>query len=295
MKRMPSACVLAALALMFVGCTTGSSSMKAGNELYVNGQYVAAKDAFSEAIDAHPQFAEPWNNRAAARLRLGDVNGAIADYNHAADLAPKDPEIYYNRANALVAAGLYQEAIGDYTRALELNPYFARAIFNRGTVYALLGQRDVAQTDWSRAIGLEGDPWAQSAMRRIAGLETPQIVAAVGPANVPQPAVGPAPVPGTRVASVPVPDRTSPVRGTPPVPPAASPVLTSTPPTSSPQPAASVQAVDARALASRAVARELDGDHVGAIQDLRTALTLEPDPARRAKLARLIQLLDTPR
>jgi len=307
MKRMLSATFgLAALGVMLVGCSTtsSSSSLELGNTFYRNSEYVSAVDAFSEAIAKSPRSAAAWNNRAAARLRLGDVNGAIADYNKAVELAPNDAEIYYNRANALVAAGQYQEAIADYTRAITLNSNYAKAIYNRGTAYAMLGQRDAAQADWSRAIALEPDPWAKAAMRRSAGLD-PTPVVAVGPATgATQPVVAPAPPPGTASAAVP-PSRTSvPVTANPPVPPAPPPVVVAAPPTSppvvmlappttQPQPAASVQALDARALASRAITRELDGDHAGALQDLKTAMQLEPDASRRASLANLIRLLDT--
>jgi hypothetical protein len=61
------------------------------------------------------------------------------------------------------------------------------------------------------------------------------------------------------------------------------------------QPAASPAAIDARALAGRAISRELDGDHAGALQDLNAAHALEPDAARRDAIARLIRLLETPR
>src|SRR5205807_932890 len=175
MKRILSATFgLAALGVMLVGCSTtsSSSSLDRGNMFYRNSEYVSAVDAFSEAIAKSPRSAAAWNNRAAARLRLGDVNGAIADYNKAVELAPNDAEIYYNRANALVAAGQYQEAIADYTRAITLNSNYAKAIYNRGTAYAMLGQRDAAQADWSRAIALEPDPWAEAAMRRGAGAGT---------------------------------------------------------------------------------------------------------------------------
>ena len=307
MKRMLSATFgLAALGVMLVGCSTtsSSSSLELGNTFYRNSEYVSAVDAFSEAIAKSPRSAAAWNNRAAARLRLGDVNGAIADYNKAVELAPNDAEIYYNRANALVAAGQYQEAIADYTRAITLNSNYAKAIYNRGTAYAMLGQRDAAQADWSRAIALEPDPWAKAAMRRSAGLD-PTPVVAVGPATgATQPAVAPAPPPGTASAAVPPPRTSVPVTANPPVPPAPPPVVVAAPPTSppvvmlappttQPQPAASVQALDARALASRAITRELDGDHAGALQDLKTAMQLEPDASRRASLANLIRLLDT--
>src|SRR2546430_2499924 len=107
MKRILSATFgLAALGVMLVGCSTtsSSSSLDRGTMFYRNSEYVSAADAFSEAIARNPRSAAAWNNRAAARLRLGEVNSAIADYNKAIELAPNDAEIYYNRGNGLVAA-----------------------------------------------------------------------------------------------------------------------------------------------------------------------------------------------
>jgi hypothetical protein len=82
---------------------------------------------------------------------------------------------------------------------------------------------------------------------------------------------------GTAAVPLPPPET---VAATPPVPPAASPP--------------SMQ-IDARAMATRAIGRELDGDRFGAIQDLRAAIVLEPDPARRASLEGLLRLLEQPR
>jgi hypothetical protein len=53
--------------------------------------------------------------------------------------------------------------------------------------------------------------------------------------------------------------------------------------------------IDARALASRAITRELDGDHAGALADLHAAIAMEPDARRRGAIANLLRLLDTPR
>lgn len=291
MKRMLSATfALAAVGVMLVGCSTtsSSSSLDRGNMFYRNNEYVSAADAFSEAIAKNPRSAAAWNNRAAARLRMGEVNGAIADYNKAIELAPNDAEIYYNRGNGLVAAGQYQDAIADYTRAISLSPNYAKAMYNRGTAYAMLGQRDAAQADWARAIALEPDPWAKAAMRRSAGLDPTPVVAAGPATGATQSAVASAPRPGVGPATAPPPVAMA-------APPTSPPVVMVAPPTAQPQPAASVQALDARALASRAITRELDGDHTGAMQDLKTAMQIEPDASRRASLANLIRLLDTPR
>ncbi len=62
--------------------------------------------------------------------------------------------------------------------------------------------------------------------------------------------------------------------------------LAVTPPT----PAASPASTEARALAMRAVSREVDGDHEGALNDLREALVVEK--ARRASLENLLHKLE---
>jgi hypothetical protein len=49
---------------------------------------------------------------------------------------------------------------------------------------------------------------------------------------------------------------------------------------------------DARALANRALDRELAGDRAGAIADLKAALQHEQDPKRRVGLENLLRLLD---
>jgi tetratricopeptide (TPR) repeat protein len=278
---------LATLAIAFGACATSDRgayvrlpAMDRGIALYNNGEYVSAADAFTDAITERPRYAAAWSNRAAARVRMGDVNGAIADYNKAIELAPLDPELYFNRGNALVAAGQHDTAIADYNRALELNPAYARAQFNRGTALALTGQRERAGADWARAIEIEPDPWAKASMRRSAGVQVPvPVVASRAPTDLPPNILAPAPPAGTGPATVPMPSVPSPVVVAP----------------SAPQPAAAPAALDARALASRAISRELDGDHAGAMQDLNAALSIEPDPSRRAHLTNLIRLLDTPK
>ncbi len=88
-----------------------------------------------------------------------------------------------------------------------------------------------------------------------------------------------------------------------PVEPAVPPVASSSPApgkgsVAAVRPGAGVQAapfeLDPRALATRGLDREIDGDHAGAIADLRAALETEPDPARRAGIETLLQLLTEP-
>ena len=273
------------------GCTTAARSpMEEGLHYYRSGQYLFAADSFSQEVALHPKSAAAYNNRAIAKVRLGELNGAILDYNRAIELAPYDPELYYNRGNALVAAGELTQAINDFNQAVTLNPLYARAYFNRGTARWMAGQRDLARADWRYAIDIEGDPWTKSSMRRSAGLDVPAAVTAA-PANpYGQPTVvgtlAPPPPPGTATDAVPLSRQSEPsvVVNAPMQQPAA--LVSAPPPTG--------LAIDARALATRAISRELDGDHAGAVQDLTAALALEPDPARRDSIANLLRLLDRP-
>lgn len=285
MKRaFVSTVALSLTSLVLAACVTSSPRGEQGRVFYDSGNYLAAADAFTDDIRLHPRSAAAWNNRAVARVRLGDLNGAVRDYNRAIELSPSDPELYLNRGNALVAAGQYAEAIQDFDRAVTLAPTYARAVFNRGTAYALAGQPEAARRDWQAAVQLEGDPYAKSAMRRSAGLDsvTGTVVATAAPGGQPTTAstIAPAPAVGVRPGSPPLP---------------ATPSGVPFPNIPASQPAASPLAIDARALTGRAISRELDGDHAGAMQDLNTALALEPDTARREAIARLIRLLEPPR
>jgi regulator of sirC expression with transglutaminase-like and TPR domain len=282
MRKTLTTVAIAGVAAVAAGCMTAMGPFERGRAHHDSGQYLFAADEFSEAIRQDPTSAAAHVNRGVTRVRLGQLNAAIEDYNRAIQLEPGDPAIYFNRGNALVAAGQYGLAIEDFTRAVELSPESARAWFNRGTARSMAGHGEAAMLDWLHAIEIERDPWARAGMRRSAGLEPLPAVAAGPPAGQPTTGgtVAPAPPPGMATAAVPLPPPAT-VAATPPVATAASP--------------ATAQAIDARALATRAISRQLDGDHEGALQDLRAALAIEPDPARRATIESLLRSLETPR
>jgi tetratricopeptide (TPR) repeat protein len=258
-KTLTTATLACAVVVAAAACTTTSTALDRGIVHYREGRYMFAAGDFNEAVRDNPEWATAYVNRGVTRARLGALSAAIDDYNHALELNPHDPAVYFDRGNALVAAGQYGPAIGDFTRAVELSPVFAKAWFNRGSARALAGQLDLAMQDWRHAIDVEGDPWARGAMRRSAGLDGGRALSAVAP-----------PGPGLTIAAVPLP----PVVALPTAP-AASPV-----------------SIDARALAIRAISREVDGDHDGALRDLRAALAAEPDPERHRSLEQLLRKLE---
>jgi tetratricopeptide (TPR) repeat protein len=91
-------------------------------------------------------------NRGILRLRRGQTNDAIADFDSATRLDPSQPEAYLNKGIALLrlensdgALRLFDAAIAHNTRRPEL-AYFARAIANE-----MLGNVRAAYNDYRQA------------------------------------------------------------------------------------------------------------------------------------------------
>src|SRR4029077_5734245 len=63
-----------------------------------------------------------YNSSGAEKLKNGDVNGAITDFNQAGELDPRYANAYHNRAYAKVKKKQYAAAIEDIQRAIQLDP-----------------------------------------------------------------------------------------------------------------------------------------------------------------------------
>lgn len=264
MNRRLAAIALIALVPILGACAgTRSTSIDQGLALYRDGRYEGAMLAFDNAVRLEPSVAA-YNNRAGAHVHLGNLMQALGDYTQAISMAPRDPELYVNRSNVYLAMGNHDFAIQDLNTAIHLAPNYSKAYFNRGTARLRSGDTTGADTDWRYAIALEPDPYTQAAMVRSAGLGSEPVRSAV------------ARIPATFDAS-------TMVASTPP-PPAAMPAFRDT--------TVSADALDARALALRGVSRELDGDHLGALADLRAAHAKETDPARQAQIGDLLKALE---
>ena len=102
------------------------------------------------------ETAADYNNRGIAKVKKGDIDGAIADYSRALKLDPKFADAYTNRGIAKVRKDDFDGAIADYSRALKLDPKFAAAYRRRGIAEQDKSDFDGAIADYDRA--LEFDP-----------------------------------------------------------------------------------------------------------------------------------------
>ena len=149
----PRRAIAPVLACLMAACAGMQSSppevqkacMAEGEAALAAGRREAAIDAFSRAIEAVPEIAEPYARRASARIR-GVVRGEVAD--EAAELAL---------------------AVEDLNVALRVFPLHSEASFNRGLALAALSRyreaaQDLEQASQAREIGLRRDAHAKLAM-----------------------------------------------------------------------------------------------------------------------------------
>jgi tetratricopeptide (TPR) repeat protein len=200
-------------------------------------------------------------DRGLAHLRSGRDAQARADFDEALSASAA---ALANRGVARARLGDLDGAIEDYTQALELAPEDAEILFNRGHAWLAKGEPPRAMADFARAI--EADPGHAQALFGHAAVELGR-------------------EPRTAVASRPRAD----LEG------AAPPLPAVAPPAAAPPAAPVPPPLDTQMLGSRALTRELEGDHAGALEDLRAAIAGETDPQRLLGLRGLLFLLESSR
>jgi tetratricopeptide (TPR) repeat protein len=114
-----------------------------------------------KAVEACPDRAEAWCDRANFLLELDEFHKAIADSTRAIQLDAKLAAAWAARGEAYRKVEQYDKAIADCSKAIELNEKYALGWSTRGNSYLQLRQYEKALTDCSRAIQL--DPTRQFA------------------------------------------------------------------------------------------------------------------------------------
>ena len=81
------------------------------------------------AIKQDPLLAEAYSNLGNVYKERGQLEEALANYQHAVQLKPDFIDGYINLAAALVAAGDMEQAVQAYVTALQYNPVSINASF----------------------------------------------------------------------------------------------------------------------------------------------------------------------
>jgi tetratricopeptide (TPR) repeat protein len=96
----------------------------------------------------------PYCQRGIARLSLGEIDGAMADFNGVITAEPTMGEAYRNRAAARCMKAELDGALADLEKAIQYEPKPADAFTMRGYVHFLLGHWDEAESDLGSSIRL---------------------------------------------------------------------------------------------------------------------------------------------
>jgi tetratricopeptide (TPR) repeat protein len=124
-----------------------------GSIRYRAGRYARAADAFRRTTEIMPTNASAFLMLGATQYILGDVQGAVGNYEHSVRLNPI-PSAYANLGMAYYDSGRFEDAMRSYEESLRLNGNSALNHRNLADVYLRIGRTDDARREYRRAIDL---------------------------------------------------------------------------------------------------------------------------------------------
>ncbi|HOO53430.1 MAG TPA: tetratricopeptide repeat protein [Methanothrix sp.] len=160
------AIILGILALLSTSVTaqemTSEDWYKKGQEMYENGSYQEALEAYDEVLKIDSQNASAWHYRGMALVSMGRGVEANQSLQKAIELLdqmlqedPKDPEALWLRAEGMDLLGVSEEALEAYGRVEELNSSNAMAAWIRESdILAAFGRYNQSTEAFSRAMAL---------------------------------------------------------------------------------------------------------------------------------------------
>lgn len=205
----------------------------------------------------------PALDRGLLLYEQGRYRRALAAFDEAVREQPS-AAAYANRGATRMRLRDTTGGMADFSSALALSPNDAEVLFNRGNARIVAGDPGGAIADFTSAVEIRPEFALALFNRGIARLRSGDALGARADWSA---AMTVAKDPAVRTAM----ERRAEALGRAAGVPSADPG-------------------DGRALASRALDRELAGDHAGAVADLKLALTIERDPERRAAFLDLLRL-----
>ena len=106
------------------------------------GDYPLALELSDHIVGLAPSFAQGYALRGVIRARLGDADGAVADFQKTLSLEPRQFEARSALAEILAATGRHREAYDALQDALKWNPHDPAALQRARSLRDLLARQD---------------------------------------------------------------------------------------------------------------------------------------------------------
>lgn len=125
------------------------------------GQTTVALDEIKQALTADPNFADAYNLRGLAYMRLDDAGLAEDSFRRAIALNPREPNTLHNYGWLLCQQKRYGDAAQQFSAALAVPNYMDRAktLMTQGVCQMQAGQRPEAERSLTQAYEIDaGNP-----------------------------------------------------------------------------------------------------------------------------------------
>ncbi|XP_067099361.1 uncharacterized protein ttc6 [Osmerus mordax] len=119
------------------------------------GDVVGAMRDYQKAISVNPAYALAHFNAANLYFYNSRFEQACEYYSHAFELDPEDESALLNRAITRALLRKVPEALQDFSLALKLNPDSAHVYFNRANLYCSLRKYTLAERDFTQVLHLQ--------------------------------------------------------------------------------------------------------------------------------------------
>ena len=119
------------------------------------GNFRAAADLFRRGLELDPNDPSLRQRLGVALFQLGDVTGAMAEFERVVRTAPEHTEAQFSLGVVLAGQGRYQEAIDHLSMVLQRDPAYIQARVQLADALARTGRSDEALSHYDQALALD--------------------------------------------------------------------------------------------------------------------------------------------
>ncbi|MHC4561743.1 MAG: sulfatase-like hydrolase/transferase [Planctomycetota bacterium] len=123
--------------------------------LAAHSEYAEALEHYNELLRQRPNDAASYGQRGYVREKLGDMQGAMADYGRSIELESDETHSRMLYGRLLAKQGKFRQALANVNEVLRADPSMRGAWYLRGTIYVNLGDLKAALSDYDEQIRRE--------------------------------------------------------------------------------------------------------------------------------------------